>query len=95
MKIVKLEPPRLLEWECVDSKHNENTGYTDLSDWIGTKIRFEIKDLGNGKSQLDFTHFRFNQLECHDVCSSGWSFFLNESLRGYLENGIGQPWDKG
>jgi uncharacterized protein YndB with AHSA1/START domain len=94
MKILQLEYPRLLEWECVDSNHHENKGFTDLHNWVGTRIRFEIKELNDGKSQLDFTHFRLNQLECHDMCSSGWSFFLNESLRGYLEHGKGQPWDK-
>lgn len=74
--------------------HNESTGYTDLRGWVGTKIRFEISDLGNGKSQLDFTHFRLNQLECLTSCSSGWWFFHNESLRGYLEKDKGQPYDK-
>ena len=94
MKILRREAPRLLEWECVDSKHNESAGYTDLRDWIDTRIRFEIAALGNGKSRLDFTHFRLNELECLASCSSGWSFFLNESLRGYLEKGKGQPWEK-
>ena len=94
MKILRRESPRLLEWECIDSKHNESTGYTDLRDWVGTRIRFEIRDFGIGKSQLNFTHFGLNQLECLTSCSSGWAFFLNESLRGYLEKGKGQPYDK-
>lgn len=94
MKTLRKEPPGLLEWECTDSSHSADCGYSDLRDWIGTIIRFEIQDLGNGRSQLDFTHSRLTQLECFEQCSSGWSFFLNESLRGYLENGKGQPWDK-
>ena len=94
VKILRRDPPRTLEWECVDSLHNADTGYADLRDWIGTRIRFEIRDSGDGESQLDFTHFRLNQLECHTSCISGWSFFLNESLRGYVENGKGKPWDK-
>ena len=94
MKVIESDSPSLLEWECTDSMHHVKTGYHDLRDWIGTRIRFEIRDLGNGKSQLDFTHFGLNQLECIEACSSGWSFFLSESLRGYLENGEGKPWDQ-
>ena len=78
----------------MDSRHDERMGYSDLADWIGTRIRFEVEDLGNGKSRLDFTRFDLNQLECSSACSSGWSFFLNESLRDYLETGRGQPWDQ-
>lgn len=94
MKVINSEPPRVLEWECVDSMHHVKTGYHDLRDWIGTTIRFEIRDLGDDTSQLVFTHFRLNELECIEACSSGWSFFLNESLRGYLEKGEGKPWDQ-
>jgi hypothetical protein len=79
----------------MDSRHDAGTGYSDLADWIGTRIRFEVQDLGNGKSRLAFTHFGPNELECISACSSGWSFFLDESLRGYLETGRGQPWAQG
>jgi hypothetical protein len=26
------------------------------------------------------------------VCSNSWSFYLNDSLRDYLEQGAGQPY---
>ena len=52
MKILQREPAQRLEWMCVESKHNENTGYTDLHSWIDTRIRLLIKDLGDGSSQL-------------------------------------------
>jgi uncharacterized protein YndB with AHSA1/START domain len=91
MRTLRREPPRLLEWECIDSKHDDSTGYADLNDWVGTRILFEIKDLGDAQAQLDFIHFRLTELECGSVCSSGWSFLLNQSLRDYLENGKGQP----
>ncbi|MGZ8937422.1 MAG: SRPBCC family protein [Halobacteriota archaeon] len=50
MKILRREPPRLLEWECVDSNYNENTGYTDLRDWgspRGFDSRFGIWAAGS------------------------------------------------
>lgn len=92
MKNLKREPSRLLEWECVAQHHHERTGFNDLQDWVGTHIRFEITDAGNGHSHRHFTHTGLIQLECVDICTSGWAFFLNESLRGYLEQGKGQPW---
>lgn len=94
MRTLTLESPRLIEWECIDSKHADSNGYSNPHDWIGTKIRFSIQDLDEGKSRLDFTHFRLNELECFEACSNGWSFFLNESLRGYLEQGQGEPWNQ-
>ncbi len=94
MKILQRESPRLLEWECIDSKHSEDSGNSNLHDWEGTRIRFEIRDLGKDRSQLDFTHTQLPQLECYDDCRHGWNFFLNVSLRAYLETGVGQPWDQ-
>ncbi|MCW3480956.1 SRPBCC domain-containing protein [Neisseriaceae bacterium JH1-16] len=92
MKTVEHEPPHLLVWECVDSRHSDSTGYADLGDWVGTTVRFAIQPLGGAASRLDFTHVGLQLLECRESCRSGWSFFLEESLRGYLERGQGQPW---
>lgn len=94
VRALRLEAPTLVEWECLDSRHDESTGYHDLKDWVGTRMLFEIRDTGDGNSELQFTHFGLAELECIESCSRGWSFFLDESLRGYLERGQGQPWDQ-
>lgn len=91
VRIARLEPGRLVEWECLDNQHPENAGFADLKDWIGTRMRFEIEEADGGASRLVFTHAGLGALECHGVCSSAWSFFLNESLRRYLETGTGAP----
>jgi hypothetical protein len=67
-------------------------GLTHLNDWIGTHIRFEVEALGPKRSRLTFTHTGLLALECKTVCTNGWTFFLNTSLREYLEKGTGQPW---
>lgn len=90
-KVSALEPPNLVEWHVVDAKHPEKTGFTDLRDWNGTSIRFEIAPLGDSRSRLTFTHVGLGPLECSTVCSSLWGFFLNESLREYFERGEGKP----
>ena len=91
VEILRLEPNRSVEWECIESKRPDNSGFADLHDWVGTGMRFDIVDLGGAKSQLNFTHVGLVPLECGTVCSSLWSFYLGQSLRGYLETGAGKP----
>jgi hypothetical protein len=74
-----------------DSKHPESSSLVDLSDWIGTRIRFDLCEIPGGRSRLRFTHAGLKLKECLGACTSAWSFFLNDSLRGYLETGSGKP----
>jgi len=94
VRITRLEPGRVVEWEVTDSKHPATSGFVDLNDWIGTRIRFEVEQAGEGRTKLHFTHAGLALKECLGVCSSAWAFFLNQSLRGYLERGAGQPHTK-
>lgn len=94
MKVLTLEPNRLIEWECVDSKHAENSGWSDLRDWVGTKVRFEIVPNGSHASTLKFTHVGLiPKLECYNSCDSAWRYYLNESLRSLVEKGEGKPFE--
>ncbi len=90
VRILKLDPPNCVAWEVTDSKHPDSSGFVDLNDWIGTRIRFDLCELPGGRSRLHFTHAGLKLKECLGVCTSAWSFFLNDSLRGYLETGIGK-----
>jgi uncharacterized protein YndB with AHSA1/START domain len=91
VRITALEPPRRVEWRVVASRHPANSGFVDLHDWIGTRISFEIEPIDATHSRLHFAHHGLVPLECSTVCTSGWSFFLGQSLRHYLETGVGQP----
>ena len=93
MLIVKLIPNELIEWECVDSMHPVESGWADLKDWVGTKLRFEISAKGNGACTLDFSHVGLTpDLGCYEACNSAWHYYLNESLRTYIETGHGMPY---
>ncbi len=94
-KTLRRKPPRLLEWECVESKHAEDAGHTDLHDWVGARIRFEVRKLGDAISQLDCCYFYLPQLACYSSRNSGSSLYLNESLHVHLERGNGKPWSDG
>lgn len=93
--ITRLDKDRCVEWEVTESKHPDNSGWIDLHDWVGTKIRFELSPVGEGRSRLRFVHADLTPLECSDSCSSLWQFYLNQSLRNYLEHGEGEPYEDG
>jgi uncharacterized protein YndB with AHSA1/START domain len=93
LKTIRLDAPRHLEWLCIDCHFGPGFGYADPRNWVGTQMRFDVIDLANGHSRLDFTHTRLNELECRDNCHRGWNFFLDDSLRAYLETGVGKAYD--
>ena len=90
--ITRLEPERCVEWTCIDSKHPEKSGFNNLRDWVGTSLRFEFEAVDESHSRLKFTHAGLAPLECFGVCSNSWSYYLNDSLRAYLEAGVGKPY---
>lgn len=92
VRIARLEPDHRVEWVCTDSQHPEKSGFNNLRDWIGTTLRFDITAVDQGHSQLRFTHAGLAPLECFGVCSNSWSYYLNDSLRDYLEQGAGKPY---
>ena len=92
VQIARLGPDRCVEWKCLDSKDSEQSGFSDLRDWIGTTLRFEVAAVDSNHSQLTFTHVGLGPLECFGVCSNAWSFYLYDSLRDYLERGEGSPY---
>jgi hypothetical protein len=72
---------RLVEWECIDSKQPQNSGSSNLHNGMGTKIRLEMENRGEGKAELKFMDVELAPLECATVCSSLWLFHLNQGLR--------------
>jgi uncharacterized protein YndB with AHSA1/START domain len=94
VRITRLDPGRAVEWEVLDSKHPAKSGFVDLNDWVGTRIGFDMQPTASERTALRFTHSGLALKECLEVCSSAWAFFLNQSLRAYLEGGAGQPHTK-
>lgn len=63
----------------------------DQAEWVGTKVIFEIAEK-NGKTQLRFTHQGLvPEYECFEVCSNGWTHYIQQSLFGLITTGEGQP----
>lgn len=91
MEIVKRDPPRLMEWKCEDCKHPDASGLKNLHDWAGTRVLFEVSEAGPERARLTFTHAGLLGVESGPGCANIWTFFIDKSLRGYLENGKGDP----
>jgi hypothetical protein len=63
----------------------------DKTEWIGTKIEFEISESG-GKTQVHFTHRGLVPgYECYDVCFAAWTGYITGSLRNLIVTGKGEP----
>nr|WP_277869300.1 SRPBCC domain-containing protein [Actinopolymorpha singaporensis] len=54
-------------------------------------ITFDITQK-DGRTEVRFTHHGLVPTEeCFDVCSTGWNFYVNTSLRQLIATGEGQP----
>jgi uncharacterized protein YndB with AHSA1/START domain len=92
-KIRRLVPDSLVEWECLDSLHPAESGFKNRRDWVGTKVKFELRAADSAATELRFTHVGLlPRLECNGTCRNVWWHFLHQSLRTYMETGTGLPY---
>ncbi len=56
----------------------------DKSEWIGTKLVFELSQK-NGKTEILFTHEGLvPQYECYEICREAWTNYIKYSLRNLI-----------
>ena len=80
MKVLEAEPGKLVLWEVVDGP----------PEWIGTQIRFELKQQ-DGFTIVLFRHEGWKEpAEFMYHCSTKWATFLM-SLKKLVETGKGEP----
>src|SRR5499433_3479510 len=81
MKVLELQPAKRVLWQVVDGPQ----------EWLGTKIRFDLKQNGDWTIVL-FKHQGWKEpVEFMHHCSTKWAVFLL-SLKSLLETGKGTPW---
>lgn len=93
IEVIELIPYRKLVWE-VKSSFIDIPELTNKSEWVGTRIYWEIFEEEEVRS-LMLTHKGLNpNLECFGICENGWKDYT-ESLSNYLDTGRGQPYRDG
>ncbi len=88
MELIEVIPQKKVVWFVVDNYFKFTR---DKSEWIGTKIIFEISQQEN-KTQIRFTHQGLvPEYECYNICRDAWSGYLLNSLAGLIRTGNGLP----
>ena len=89
IKVIELIPNEKVVWLVLDNRMNF---VDDQSEWVGTKISFEIAAKGD-QTQVRFAHLGLvPEYECFDVCSNAWGSLMHRSLPSLITTGTGQPY---
>lgn len=90
MEVEKTDPDELLVWKVVAAHMFVEGAGTGNTEWIGTRIRWNISGTENG-SEVSLLHEGLvPSFECYATCKNGWDYFL-VSLKRFLETGTGSP----
>ena len=83
MRVDDATSPSSIQWTCVV--------HTDLPEWAGTKMTFDLVEVSRESSELNFRHIGLTpKLTCYHHCEIGWDRFLASLVR-YVETGEGVP----
>lgn len=88
MQLIELVPDQRVVWLVLDNyfKFTE-----DKSEWIGTKLVFDISRKDD-QTAVRFTHAGLvPQYECYEICREAWTNYIQNSLRNLITTGKGEP----
>lgn len=86
-----LEPDHI-ELSCVEALHiHDGMPKTIETEWLGTTLIWHILATDEG-CRIDFEHLGLApHLHCYAICERGWDMFFVDSLKAYLDTGLGKP----
>lgn len=88
MKLIDMIPDKKLVYLVTE---NEFSFTKDKTEWINTKLVFEITKQGE-TTQVKFTHEGLvPDYECYKICNDAWSIYIKRSLYNYITTGKGEP----
>lgn len=88
IKLIEKVEHQKLVYLVLDNQFNFTK---DKTEWINTKLIFEIQEDKKG-TQLLFTHEGLvPSYECYEVCQDAWTSYIQGSLKDYIETGKGRP----
>jgi uncharacterized protein YndB with AHSA1/START domain len=87
-KLIEVVPNQKIVWLC---EANHFNFIKDQSEWVGTKVIFEIVAKGD-QTQLNFTHRGLvPTYECYEICENAWTGYIQDSLRDLITTSSGKP----
>lgn len=88
VKLTEVIPNQKIVW-LIEENYFSFT--EDDTEWTNTTAVFDISKEDH-KTKLTFTHVGLvPEYECFDVCTKGWSNYIENSLKKLIETGKGQP----
>ena len=88
IKLIEMVPDKKLVYQVIDNQFNFTK---DKSEWINTKLIFEITNEGD-KTKVQFTHEGLvPAYECYDICQDAWTSYIQGSLQSLITTGKGKP----
>lgn len=81
-----------ITWCCIKAKHFDGDRTDIREEWLGTEINWQFTEK-NKHVQISLLHNGLiPELNCYEICESGWNYFVGSSLKQYLESGEGSPY---
>jgi hypothetical protein len=88
MRLIELVPEQKVVWLVLDNYFKFTT---DQSEWIGTKVIFDVSRKDN-QTVIRFTHEGLvPPHECYEICHKAWTGYIQKSLRDLIATGKGEP----
>lgn len=86
MRVIGLIPDKSVEFECIEAHHfHEGLPESILKEWEGTKLKWQIEEVGD-KAKILFVHEGLiPSLNCYNICETGWDHYFVNSLKEYLD----------
>ena len=87
-RVIETHPGKKLVWLVTDCNIQ---GIKDKLEWKGTKVVWDLKPIKEG-TEITMTHIGLvPEVECFDMCQTGWNFYVKTSLLKLLTEGNGLP----
>jgi regulatory protein YycH of two-component signal transduction system YycFG len=88
IKLIEEVADKRVVYEVIENHFNF---IKDQTEWVGTKLIFEIGKEGD-KTSVHFTHEGLvPEYECYEVCNDAWSGYIKNSLYNLIATGKGNP----
>jgi len=90
-KITEVVPHSKIVWEVTDSYIPK---LQDKQEWNNTLIVWDISSTGSS-TKIDMTHVGLvPEVECYEMCESGWNRYAKDSLFKLITEHKGLPYQK-